>query len=397
MLHRIILLMAVLLAFQGCESQKPVTIEEAKASFAAGDFVRAKQQFTQLASRFRDNPAYSLLKARALLELGDGWGAESAIKEAMDRGADKDQSAILMAEAKIYQDQYRQAEDILKTIPDKYKAQILRLKGTIALSGDDPNAAWEAFNEAAQLAPQDGRVLLGLSRSYLRRGQFDLAVESAVQASKTKPPRIAALLLAGEVEWRRHDYEKAIEYYDQVLKRKSNNVQALASKADMLQLLGRDDESMVVIGQLEAISPNHVMINMTKGKNAMHDGKKKEAKDFFQRTGKAYEYDDEALVFMAEIAMDDNNVWMAIENMEKAIELRPDKDENYIILAQYLYQDKRYKEAIAILDDLRGEPFDPPPELLAMPDFTPPPPPQDSPEAAKLRAKILADMSSQKQ
>ncbi len=77
--------------------------------------------------------------------------------------------------------------------------------------------ALELLEKAVALAPRDARVRVARARAFVRSGQEDRALEEYAQATRLNPRVSVAAEEAGDIYFKREDYQNAVDRYEKAL------------------------------------------------------------------------------------------------------------------------------------------------------------------------------------
>lgn len=89
--------------------------------------------------------------------------------------------------------------------------------GLIHSALDNHAEALKHFDHALELAPGFKKVNLQKAIVYLRRNQFDQAIECLKREIENKGDIIPALITLGEIKFKQNDFSKAIHYFQEVI------------------------------------------------------------------------------------------------------------------------------------------------------------------------------------
>ncbi len=134
--------------------------------------------------------------------------------------------------------------ELVGLAPKSPRAQQL-LGGALAAS-DDPRGAREAFEAALALDEKYLPALRSLIEIESRAGNVDAALKIAAKVEKNAPKSAAGKTLAGDVYMRAKQYAKAIEFYDEALKRENSGAIAVR-RYNAARAGGSEDKALAAL------------------------------------------------------------------------------------------------------------------------------------------------------
>jgi putative PEP-CTERM system TPR-repeat lipoprotein len=257
--------------------------EDAVRRMGDGDLAGA---VIQLKNALDINPNYlpsRLLLGRAYLRLGQGAAAETALRQALALGANKDVIVAPLGNALLLQ---RKHEEILDTLqpesPDpKDDYEIYTIRGRAHLEQGRLSDAELSFEFAMSLDAERPEAILGLASVFLARGQIDEAADLVDRVRVGDPDSPEVWFRDGEVRHAAGDMEAALESYGVALEKNPNHMRARVARAVAHLALERYDlarsDAEVVLG----VSPNNIRALVILGQALVLSGDRRGANEAF--------------------------------------------------------------------------------------------------------------------
>lgn len=224
---------------------------EAKAAFAAEDYVHARRAVLAALEGDRANRDMLLLLARTDLALGDGEGAGSVLARLPDADAGGHELTELSAEAALLRGQTREMADILG---NDQSAAAWRLRGEAALADNDATSALADFQHG-MAAGTDFRLANDYAKVLIEADDIDGADTALGVMRKTGPNRLDTALIAGTVARHRGQLDVAQHAFADAARRFPARAEPLVALADLADLRGDGAATARYAGQAAALAP----------------------------------------------------------------------------------------------------------------------------------------------
>jgi putative PEP-CTERM system TPR-repeat lipoprotein len=134
--------------------------------------------------------------------------------------------------------------ELVSLAPKSPRAQQL-LGGALAGS-DDPRGAKEAFEAALALDENFAPALRALVEVESRAGNVEKALKIAAKIDQNSPKSAIGKMLAGDVYMRAKQYDKAVQFYDEALKREDTGAIAIR-RYNAAQAAGPLDKALATL------------------------------------------------------------------------------------------------------------------------------------------------------
>ncbi|WNO54137.1 tetratricopeptide repeat protein [Stakelama saccharophila] len=325
-------LLALLLCVAGLAAFRPAAAEPqaaqqalAKATglLAAGNASGARD--AALAAT-RDAPDWGkalAVLARAHLALGDGAAAEATLGRAVAAGFARDAALPDYAAAYVLQGQPERALDTLDRIDGPPDAQMLDTRGRALQAMGDFEAARDAFEAAAELAPDDARAWIALAR--FRRAAGDVAgaivaSRRAVAADRNFPE--ALYVRAGLVR-EQYGLTASLPWYEAALQGDPGRAGILLDYAATLGEVGRARDMLAAVRKAMAIRPGDAEGFYLQAVLAARAGKFDLARSILQRAGDAAAGIPGALLLAGALDIEAGGYQQAIEGLHELVARQP--------------------------------------------------------------------------
>lgn len=269
-------MLAVLVA--GCDGGRPAshrqTFEERRA---------------ELQDAIRDNPkaiAERVELARVATRLGDGVGAEAAVKGALAAGANEAALRPLLARAYAMQGEGRRAFEALDggpIIPEMI-GEAAWVAGDVHMSNGDLVAAREAYDRAVHELPRNSALWVAVAR--FRDANADTlgardAVDYAIELDKANS---AALAFKANLIRTEEGLKASLTWYDDALAADPDNADALIEQAATLGDLGRYRDMLTALRHAATIVPRDPRLYYLQAVLAARADNYRLARSLLQRT-----------------------------------------------------------------------------------------------------------------
>jgi tetratricopeptide (TPR) repeat protein len=195
--------------------------------------------------------------ARVAIRLGDGVGAETAVKGALSAGANDAALRPLLARAYAMQDEGNRA---LQTLDDgpiipEMIGEAAWVAGDVHLAGGDLDAAREAYDRAVHELPRSSALWVDVAR--FRDANADVlgardAVDYAIELDKRNGP---ALAFKANLVRTEDGLKASLDWYEEALAADPDNADALIEQAATLGDLGRYRDMLASLRHAATIVP----------------------------------------------------------------------------------------------------------------------------------------------
>jgi putative PEP-CTERM system TPR-repeat lipoprotein len=221
-----------------------------------------REALIQLKNALQRDPQH--LPARVLLgetylKLKDYPSAQRELRAAISAGADEAVVVPLLGQAYFLQRKYREA---LEAIPVSYSsdsaaAATWEVRGDAYLNLSRADEAERAYAEALRLRPSNSTLVLKRAGALVSLGRIGEAERLTERATSTEPLNPSGWYLKGDLQRFAGDAEGAIQDYTRVLELAPGHLGALSARAALFLDLGRTDEAVADLKELDRVYPRH--------------------------------------------------------------------------------------------------------------------------------------------
>ncbi|MFC3786244.1 tetratricopeptide (TPR) repeat protein [Sphingopyxis italica] len=248
-----------------------------------------EQRRAALQAAIADNPgdiARRVALARVAIRLGDGVGAEAAVKGAIGAGANDAALRPLLARAYAMQGEDARALEALEVGPviPEMMGEAAWVAGDVHLANGDLAAAREAYDRAVHELPRSSTLWVDVAR-FRDAGADTLgardAVDYAIELDKTNS---AALAFKANLVRGAEGLEASLGWYADALAADPDNADALIDQAATLGDLGRYRDMLTALRHAATIVPRDPRLYYLQAVLAARAGNFRLARSLLQRT-----------------------------------------------------------------------------------------------------------------
>ncbi|GEM_PF-846102 len=241
-------LLVLVTALAGCGTDPRASANRAAKDYAAHDFLAARADLGTALVAFPDDSHLIELSARTSLGLGDGYGADAALRRLPTNRHPSDFNLLLGEAALLRGD----ADAVLTSIGEDHSARAARLRALAHMVKNDAAGAATAFATGISTNPRDANLLAVFARFRLMQGDASGARSLVDRALAADSGALDALLSDAQVSTAEGKLDRALTAYDRAAKTYPGNLAAMSGKAAVLGDLGRIDEMVAVLATITA-------------------------------------------------------------------------------------------------------------------------------------------------
>lgn len=146
---------------------------------------------------------------------------------------------------------WERAAQAVLAVPESDRTLKMELSlGSIYEDQKKYKEAAEAYQRAANLEPDDPRILSALAGALLRDNQLDAALKQYLQIMELDPEDAEAQVHIGEIQRRQSKFNEALETIRKARQKDPNSLEGGFNEGLLLDVLGRLDESVEVYRQM---------------------------------------------------------------------------------------------------------------------------------------------------
>lgn len=282
----------------------------------------------ELMNAVKADPGYSLARiaqARVLIELGDGFGAGSALDRAVELGADRNQVRHLIAHSWVLRGDPDKAlaEADAAQVPPKFAAYAARVRALAHLDREEIAEAAAAFDEALRQTPNDSELWADVGEFRLATGDQALAIDAANRALKIDPRNIDALMLSGTLVRSQYGLVAAIPWFQRALVIDPNHVPALVALAATQGDAGQNRAMLATTRKLLSIDGRNPHAFYFQAVMAARAQKTELARALLQRTGDRLDGEPGVMMLDAILDMQSGAPEQAIAKLKPMVAAQP--------------------------------------------------------------------------
>ena len=165
-----------------------------------------------------------------------------------------------------------------------------------------------------------------LAEFYRKSDKFDKAIEFYEKMLKFNPSEIEGLISLGDLYELAGNYDKALKSYARVLEVNPNSINAYARLADMHQKLGNNEEAIFYNKKRIELIPENITPYLALGDIYNSLGVYSKAKEYYKKTFKITPRDADLLSRLGSLYRQGGELDKALEYYSRALELRPGYD-----------------------------------------------------------------------
>ena len=250
--------LALFAALSAAAGQAATTLDQAVATFRAGDVRAARVQIAAVVTA-EPTPLAIAFQGRVLLALRDGQAAEATLGRAIDAGYGHDRLRHLLAHAYLLEGRTVAALEEARAdrIPPRYAAYAARMRAAAQSQLGDRAAAARELDLAGRLAPDDSHVWSDGARMRLFAGNVAGAQAAVARAVELDPSNVEALVLSGNLVRDQYGLAAALPWYDRALAVEPGNLAAMLERAATLGDVGRARDMLAQTRAVLAADPKN--------------------------------------------------------------------------------------------------------------------------------------------
>lgn len=290
-----------------------------------------------------------LAAARQALARGDGVAAEVRLRDAMARGASREQVSAAMGEAYLAQGNLPKAREWLAdgAFAPGTEAQGWRMLGRLERLENDFAAASRAYDQALRHAPKDSGLWVDIGRLRYAGGEQLQAVEAAEHAVRLDPGNVRALEFRAQLVRDQYGMAAALPWLEAALLKAPADLSLLGEYAGTLGELGRATDMLAVTRQMLAIDRNNARAWFLQAALAARAGKAGLARALLGRAGDALRDVPAAMLLQGALEMEAGSPGLAIATLDRLLTRQPGNAQAQVLLARAYARAGRNRELVA--------------------------------------------------
>ncbi|MFT2009190.1 tetratricopeptide repeat protein [Pontibacter sp. 13R65] len=339
--------------------------EADKAYFALGDVYLRTDKTDSAAYYFNQGLAKNSKSAinmvglgKLELEKGNKAAAESHFEKAVKQSKSKDAYVLTMiGEA------YVESNEIDMTKAIEYLNQAIQrdnknpltfvILGDAYLKQNDGGKALTNYDQAILINDKYPKAHLRVGQVYTRSRNYEAAEEAFNKAIAADPNYAPAYHDLGEMYYFAGKFDQAVSTFKKYVDMAEKTNETRAKYASFLFLTKDYQKTLAEVQEVLKSEPNHTVMNRLQAYSMFELGQHEQAlkamEDFLAKVDKnkvrAGDYE-----YYSKMLAKNNQRAKAIENLEKALAMEPNKPELYTDLANLYANNEEYDKAVAVYD-----------------------------------------------
>ncbi|NDK54724.1 tetratricopeptide repeat protein [Pontibacter fetidus] len=295
---------------------------------------------------------------------GNKAEAEKHFAQALKYSKSKDANVLVaVAEAYVTADNKTEA-DLNKAVGylqtavqrDKNNTAAYMLLGDAQLELKKGGEAMTAYDNAIRIDEKNPNAYLRRGQLYTRSRNYTEAEQAFQKAIEINPNFAPAYRDLGELYYFAGQYDKALSTFKKYVDMAEKTPETRAKYASFLFLTKNYDETLKEVQEVLKTDPNNTVMNRLQAYSYLELGQPDKALAAME--GYLAKVDKSKLIaedyeYYGRILSKNNQHAKATENLQKAIEMSPDKVELYQELAAAYAKSGNYEKAVAVYDKKR--------------------------------------------
>ncbi|MER2998068.1 tetratricopeptide repeat protein [Pontibacter populi] len=301
---------------------------------------------------------------KVAMSQGNRAEAEKQFGQALKLSKSKD-AAVLTAVAEGYINAPERTDaDLQKAVGylqkavqrDKNNTSAYLMLGDAQLDLKKGGEAMTAYDNAVRINANNPNAHLRIGQLYTRSRNYTEAEQAFQKAISIDPNFAPAYRDLGELYYFAGQYDKALSTFKKYVDMAEDSPETKAKYASFLFLTKNYDQTLKEVQEVLKTDPNNTVMNRLQAYSYLELGQPEKAlqamEGYIQKVGKdkliAEDYE-----YYGRILSKNNQHAKATENLQKALDLNPDKVEIYQELASAYAKAGQYDKAVAVYDKKR--------------------------------------------
>lgn len=310
--------------------------ERGIAALDKGDARTARVELLNAVRAEPRSASVRLAQARALIELGDGAGAQEAVERARTLGALLPATRALMAQALLLRGENSAAliEADANDIAPEDAARAAHMAGRAHMAKGDVQAAGAALERALTLSPKDAELWVDIGRYRLALGDEAGAIIAADHAVALAPGSMKTLTFRGEMARSQFGLAAALPWFEKALKASPDTVPTLTAYAATLADMGEASRMLSVTRRILVLEPDNARAWMMQAIMAARAGDDDLARTLLGRTHGALDGEPATMLLRGVLHLRDGNALLAVDSLTPLLVAQPENRQARLLLAR---------------------------------------------------------------
>ena len=321
-MRRIAALVALAL-LAACSGGPGTAYQRGAAAFESGDIRAARVELLNALQANPNDRAARILQARVQLALWDGLAAESEIVRARQAGAPVEQTAHLLAHARLLQGDAEGAIREAGNAAEAHRAYAARIRGLAYMDLGRAGSADAEFDRALALAPNDSDTWTAIARFRRSNGDVAGAIVAVDRAVGARPRNAEALELRGEYSRGQYGLAAALPWFDRAIEVDPGNIDALLERAATYGDMGRMTDMLADVRRVHSLSGGHPRAYYLQAVLAARGRNFAVARSLWNRTNGAYDDSPSGMLLLSAIDFETGNEEQAARRLAQLVRAQP--------------------------------------------------------------------------
>ncbi|CAN5176149.1 hypothetical protein BH10PSE12_BH10PSE12_20360 [soil metagenome] len=324
-----------------------------------GDPRTARVEFM---NALKDDPDWAdarIAQARALLQTGEGVGAQAELERARKLHSPPGRTRALMAHALLAQGEADAAlkEARAMDVSADQRAYALRIAGRAHMMLAQMAPAGQALDQALALNPRDAATWIDIGRFRRANGDQAGAIVAAGAAVGFAPRSTEALILRAILIRDQYGLAAALPWFDRALAIDPNDMPALDAYAASLADMGQARRMLGLTRRMLALEPRNPRAFFMQAVMAARAGNYALARTLLGRTGGALDGSPAMMLLRGILYIEGHSPDLAVDQLGALNRMQPDNQRAQALLGRALFDDGRFVQAATVLAPLaaRGD------------------------------------------
>jgi tetratricopeptide (TPR) repeat protein len=292
-----------------------------------------------------------LSAAQGQFEAGQYEQAEAAAKENIDAGLNLPEANLLLGKVKLAQGDFYGAKSCFETYMrfEQDNAESWFLLAIVCERLGDNNSAFEWYQKALELSPDNTDYIIAVGRMYVAQNEFAMAEEFYHRLISAKPADTDLKIAVAQMylEWGQND--KAVGLYEQAQLMKPENNELLEALGSCYILVNDWQKAHDIHKQLyqrcqDKTAKNRYLKIMAF--TATEAGDYSSAMKYYSQLTMQDKANADFWFSMGQAALGAGSLQQALICSQKALKLKPDMAEAYLLSGSANYKNGSYSQAI---------------------------------------------------
>lgn len=353
-------------ALGGCNRTKPTEqlLAEAKQYQQKGEIKAAMIELKNAVANSPENGEARLALGSLHVQAGDYVSAEKELRKALSLGIDKKRVLPPLGRALEQEGKFKELLDTIAADTAAGSAELLALRGSAYLGLNDADKAKDAFAEAAKLQPDNGDVLIGMSRLALLQKDAIAAQTLADQAVAKDPKNADAWMFKGALARGEGKMPEALAAFTKASVVKPDHRTAFIEKALIEINLRKFDEAKADLDAARKLTPGSLQLAYTQSLLDFTKGQNAAALESIQKVLKSAPDHLPSMLLAGAIELRMGSYLQAEQHLGKYVKAIPDNTYARKLLAQAQLQTAPSEALATLAPALKNSSDDP--QLLAL-------------------------------